>query len=452
MASPGAARLGLEALEDRRVPAILFDAPTGTLTLVGTDNANTIRLDKSGADTLAYVVINGSSETATFAPGAVKHVNVFAGAGDDHVTIFAGNGFPVYVHGESGFDNVYVNLSQVGGFVFVDGGGDSQDRLETVDYQNDADTTYSVSDSLIGRTIQSTQATSSVQYQGFNRVIVQGGEGNNDFTLDSAAQNTRMFLYGGSGSDSFGISPSARNLDTVGPSTSITIYGGGGGLDNVIAYDDANPLAVTYGFREENSFDDVLSRAKGSSSIPDVEITYTSIDYITVLGGSAGNVWNLDDVRVETYLGGGAGSRPVPGRRGSRDAEPQRLPGHQRRRRQRLRLRGPVRRRQQPRHDVHPDQYGAEAPVERHGHRGRHVSTWASRTWTSSAARPTTPTTFRAPRPRWRCGPAPATTSSSPAATTPSRPSPARYPCSAAAATTPSTTTTNTTTPRRHTP
>jgi hypothetical protein len=292
----------LEALEDRRVPAILFDPGSGGLALVGTLGADDIRIDQSGADTLVKV----NKESATFTSWQVKEINVYGSSGDDFIGVYASSGFPIYVMAETGNDKIYISLAKVQGYLWVSGGDYDayygySNRLEVVDYGNAAATNYLLSSGSLTRWGDGVHDI-VIQYADIDRTIVWGGDGANDYSVEGVLPGSELLLRGGDGADTFKVTPSAKNLDKLASGTGIDIFGGAG-TDYVVVHDEANSQGTTYSSRMEH--DEVFRRFKGSST---VEITLPDVEELSVLGGSGANTWKIDTPSIEKYLTGGAGA------------------------------------------------------------------------------------------------------------------------------------------------
>src|SRR5262245_53778150 len=79
---PPRSRLGLEALEDRWVPAIVL-GPDGGLTVTGTTGNDFILVNQSNTGTIAQL----NNETKSFGAGQVTAINLLGDFGDDTIRV-----------------------------------------------------------------------------------------------------------------------------------------------------------------------------------------------------------------------------------------------------------------------------------------------------------------------------------------------------------------------------
>ena len=128
----------------------------------------------------------------------------------------------------------------------------------------------------------------------------------NTYDVAATTVGTSTSFVGGSGNDKFDITPIGANLDAIGGQVTAD---GRGGTDVLVINDSASTAVAAY-----NLGVDRLSRIVGSSV---ARINLDDLEAVTVLGGSAGNTYNVEQHRPEH-----AGRVPRRQRRGRLPRQP----------------------------------------------------------------------------------------------------------------------------------
>jgi Ca2+-binding RTX toxin-like protein len=262
------AKLQINALEDRTVPAVTAAFATGALTVTGDAVANNISVQVSGT---AIKVFDGAAEvTITGGPvttGTLKSIVVNADDGSDTVLIDAPIKVPTTLNGGLGDDLLFGGLGPD-----VINAGDGANSVEGRD-GNDTITGGIDSDALYG-------GRGSDRIDGGDGPDLIFGGGGAGVGTDKLADN----LTGGAGDDSiFG----NQGNDTVDAGTGNDLVEGSLGNDAITAGPAADP------------------------GVPDEDFVYGGLGNDTVLGG-----WGLDAMYGEAGLDvlvGGAGNDTLSG-------------------------------------------------------------------------------------------------------------------------------------------
>jgi Ca2+-binding RTX toxin-like protein len=242
----------IETLEGREVPSIGFDPTTGQLTVTGDANDNLVRLiDEPGGG--VSVVLD--QESASFPVGAVKGVSIQADAGNDRIMV-PGPMLP----GLAGDVNV--------------SGGTGADALIFGDKTNAAGTEYTLEVNRLSRRVGT--VTRAVAFADLEDLTLLGGKAANTFNFENSTPGMVAELVGGTGADTFRMSPTARNLRTM-PGT--VRVDGGGGPDTVVAHDDKNPFDAAYTLSSDR-----LTRTV--PGLPDNEIVFANHEHLVLDAGT----------------------------------------------------------------------------------------------------------------------------------------------------------------------
>ncbi len=142
---------------------------------------------------------------------------------------------------------VAADLDTIQGSVQVEG-GESASTLNIDDSKNPDDSAYNLTNSAVSRTAFGTSSdqhpnTITINYSDVQRITVNGGGGDDAYTVQSTPSGTRVNVKAGSGNNTLVISPTAESLGTIQGSLSVA---GGGGNNTLIIFDDDFATTVTY--------------------------------------------------------------------------------------------------------------------------------------------------------------------------------------------------------------
>jgi hypothetical protein len=211
---------------------------SGILTVNGDQLANpndTIAIDRTAA---SGVMVNLNGESVQFDPNAIRGVVVAGGAGTDTTnvekTIAAA---PVTLDLGNDNDTVNVspaarNLGNIQGSLTVNG-GPGADTLTIHDDAANDNISYTLNGSTLAR-----NGAASISYSSIQQVIIDGGAGDNSYTvLNTATESTTMLKIGG-GTDT------ATVQATTGP---LTVVGQGGNRNDMISVGNSGSVQAIHG-------------------------------------------------------------------------------------------------------------------------------------------------------------------------------------------------------------
>ncbi len=249
-------------------------------------------------------------QTVQFNKGAISGVDIITKGGDNTVNIDAtAPNVPVSIDMLGGNGTVNINpggedLGAIQGNVDVTGGNDS-DVLNIFDTSNPSQVTYSVTSSTMTRT-----GAAPISYASLGQVNLYTGQGNNTCNIESTKQGTALSVYGGDGDETFNVTPTAENLDSL--QSNVTIAAGGGGSSTLNVDDNTNSQASTWTLSTKSVQDgliatnyDTLARSGWSYEL-DFEAPIVGLDTgtnkVVLDGGTGNNTYNIEKTAQGTAV------------------------------------------------------------------------------------------------------------------------------------------------------
>jgi hypothetical protein len=238
--------------------------------------------------------------TQSFLASTVSSITIDPGNGSGDVVNIESTlkGIPVTVNLGTGVSTVNISpsaelLDNIQGNVTVSG-GNSADLLNVYDYNDRHQDTYSITSSAVSRTGSATIAYSTV-----GQLNLDGGKadlslfGGDVYNVESTASgSTTTIGSGGYKSDTFNVSPTAKNLDTIQGSLSILAhYQGNSFIDTSNIYDQNHSAKSTYSLSSST-----ITRSGAAT------ITYGSQANVNLDGGSGNDSYNIESTHFGTAL------------------------------------------------------------------------------------------------------------------------------------------------------
>jgi hypothetical protein len=266
-------------------------------------------------------------------------LTVLGGGGDETFNVSPATGNPITVNGSP--TTGYLNTIQSN--VTINAGDGGFSTLNVNDTNNTQASTWTLSTKTVfGLLFLATydtivrsgwsyeldfEAPISGADEGTNKLVLDGGNGNNAYSIESTEPGIAVTLQGGSGNDTYNISPTAKNLDKIQGNVAIS---GGFGTNALSIFDDNNAKAVTYSVTSStvtrtgsatisyNSFTENLTLDGGSvNDTYNIESTSAATP-VTVKAGSGNNTYNisptaknLDNIRGDVAISGGLGANAL---------------------------------------------------------------------------------------------------------------------------------------------
>ncbi len=286
-----------------------FELHNGVLTVDGDQlSANAADSVQVGLTASGGVQITLDGEIAYFSPGAVSSIDIFTKGGDNSVDIEAtAFGVPVTVNllGGSGTVNISPsgeNLGSIASDVTVVGGA-SSDVLNIYDQNDPYESTYSITST----SVTSSESSTKISYSMIGTLNLYGGSAPDTFgtpadtyNIESTASQTATFIEGGTCNNTFNVTPTGKNLDSI--QGGLTIWGhapDAQGNDTLNVRDQDNTANGSYSVTSST-----VTRT-GSATI-----SYASMETANVYGGSSNNTYNIESTPSGTAVGveGGNGN------------------------------------------------------------------------------------------------------------------------------------------------
>jgi hypothetical protein len=218
--------LTLEALDDRRLPAVVVSQPVnGLVTVTGDHLDNTIELRESKG----FIHVVGDGVDHPRDTSKVFFIDVLAKGGSDLVTVEST--LPLSI-----------------AWLKVNGGDGVNDQLKAVEpgFTRLAHN-YTVTQTTITR-----DYTPAIDYSQFDDLTLDTPSGNSqhlDNRIDIESLDTNLTVNAGEGNDTINFSPAARRLSNILVPDTVTIHGGNG-TDTVHLFDQNGgnnlPVGHTY--------------------------------------------------------------------------------------------------------------------------------------------------------------------------------------------------------------
>jgi Ca2+-binding RTX toxin-like protein len=285
-------RAAVEMIERRTLLSAVLGSD-GTLTITGTNNADSISIDVTAAEvspirTAGGVTVTGNVGFGNFFIPAVKRVVINALGGDDQIAVFIGADpspevdelIPITVNGGDGNDNINFQ-----GVEFAPGENNYIDAGNGNDIINVQGGDFVTVHGGAGNDTIRTVATNNTL-----TATLDGDDGNDTIVSASSGDAEQLIhMNGGNGNDTF-------YNDDIDDHDSIS---GGAGIDTFLL---ADTMSGSTGFY---ALDGVTH---GNNSIgADVEnIQGTFNNNVTIVGSSGDNdIAVTDDAGVESLVGGG---------------------------------------------------------------------------------------------------------------------------------------------------
>jgi hypothetical protein len=197
----------------------------GGLSIAGFGGSNHVNLfDQADAKAVTYSVTSSTVTRTGAAPisyTSVSSLTLDGGKGGDIYNIESTSAStPVTVAGEAGNDTFNVSptarsLGTIqGNLTILDFGGNNNLVLD--DQANAAGTTYSLTSSTVTRA-----GAAPISYSSMNSLVLNGGSGNDTYSVNGTAVGIKMSLDAGKGNDTFDVIGTA-------PTSSVSVNGGAG--------------------------------------------------------------------------------------------------------------------------------------------------------------------------------------------------------------------------------
>jgi hypothetical protein len=267
-----------------------------TVLMSSTTNNITIRVNPSSSTQVQ--VLQGSSVLGSFNASAFSSVLVVGDASTDTVTIDYSNGNPL----------------PAGGFRFQAGSGTA--TLNVNDQATTAAQTYTVG---AGSVIRS---GTTLAYAGIRSLNVNGGRGNNTYTITGSTAPGGTVVNAGTGANTVNL----LDLAAGNPLTINTASGTGANIllgDNLSLGGILAPVTVTastadiLGFTDQNTTT-ARTFTFNSSSITwtgGPTVNYSGVSQLELSAGSGNNTFNINGISASAflYLNGGPGNNTLVG-------------------------------------------------------------------------------------------------------------------------------------------
>jgi hypothetical protein len=171
-------------------------------------------------------------------------------------------------------------LGAIQGTVAVNGTG--TDTVAINDQNAPGISAYNVTASSV------TDSNAVIQYVNVKSVLLNGGTASDVYNIESTASGTALTVQGGSGKDTFNISPAAKNLDHIQGNVSVEDKVGASVLN---ISDSSNSKAVTY------SVTSTTVTRTGAATI-----TYSSVSNLSLNGGTGSDIYNIESTPSSTAV------------------------------------------------------------------------------------------------------------------------------------------------------
>ncbi len=153
--------------------------------------------------------------------------------------------------------------------------------LNVYDQNDTTAATYSVTSSSVTRS-----GSAAISYASLSSLELDGGSGNDTYNIESTAAATQVGVAAGNSTNTFNISPTAKDLSTIQGNLTVS----SGSNNNALVLDDqANSANSTYSL-----VGSTVSRT-GTATI-----TYLSVDSLVLNGGSGNDIYNIQGTGGET--------------------------------------------------------------------------------------------------------------------------------------------------------
>jgi hypothetical protein len=294
-----------------------------TLTINGTPGDDTITVHNlTGDPTSVEVIVNGAS-VFTGPWASLAGITIAASTGNDTVNVENdAAGVPIVVNLGNGTDVVNLspvadNLGNLMAAVTVNGGGGA-DTLNVNDQATATAQSWTVASNSLTRS-----GAGSVSYGGISNLVVNGGGGNNTYTISGTQASAGTTLNTGAGTDTVNVQGTTAAL-------TVNVQGGGGsdvvnvGLNNNLAgihgaltiNNASSPSHVNVNDTADGASHTAIALSAGSlTGLAPAAINFGagSVNLLAINVGNGNNTYTIADVPASagTTLNTGGGTDTV---------------------------------------------------------------------------------------------------------------------------------------------
>jgi Ca2+-binding RTX toxin-like protein len=259
------------------------------------DLFNTVQLTRTGAAAISASLANSLRLTGG---SAADVFNVESTTNFTPVTLLGGNGADRF-----NISPAARNLNNIRGSVainFDDGVFANEDVLSINDQNNAAPATYTLTDSQVTR-----PGSAAIRYGSLAGLTLNGGSAADMYVVESTKLGTPVSVVGGTGNDTFLVSPGARDLDNLRGVLSVE---GGGGTDALTANDQNAGPFTTYKVTSTQVSRPIAIIFASPVAFSGPKINYSAIENLT-LNGDFGSIYNVESTAAgtPTTINAGAG-------------------------------------------------------------------------------------------------------------------------------------------------
>ena len=202
---------------------------------------------------------------------------------------------PVTINGGNGNDTINIsptakNLAHIQGSVTINGDA-GFDTVIVNDQNNAAAATYTVTATQVTR-----PGAAPINFAASENLTLNGGSAANIYNVESTAASTPATIVSRAANDTFNLSPTAHNLNTL---ASVLVVSDGGGSDSLNVNDQSNAAVTAYSLNAS-----VVSRSGPANA----QVNFFGVENVTVGGGSAADSYAIDSTaaNVTMAVNGGA--------------------------------------------------------------------------------------------------------------------------------------------------
>jgi len=228
--------LGHQAIQERLKQAFGFGVSpfvdSDDLVVTGTEGSDTIRITQSHVDGIDMIRAEVNGSVQDIALSHLRSIAVVAGDGNDVISLdFISPRLPVTVNAGAGNDTINLgasarNLDDLPDSLTLNGEAGA-DALHVYDQSNPLFDHYVVTPTSVAR-----ELAPPVYYDGFEALTIDGGSGNNTYSIEGTAAGTLTNVNASSGADTFLIHATALG--------SATSFNAGTGNDTFTFTDPTN--------------------------------------------------------------------------------------------------------------------------------------------------------------------------------------------------------------------
>ncbi|MFI5455454.1 MAG: beta strand repeat-containing protein [Isosphaerales bacterium] len=296
----------------------------GNVTVVGGNSADALTVNDQGAQYEEAYAITASTVTGTYIAtitySNIGHLYFNGGSAPDtfgtpqdtyNIESTAGSTTTQIVGGSC--NNIFNvspaanNLSNLGGALTIAGHAQGVQASDTLNIDDQSGTSYnSETYEITSSTVSRTGAAATITYGSMSNVNINGGGTGDYYNIESTPSGTAMTVEGGSGNDTFNVSPTAKSLGTI--QGNLTVAGLGG--SNKLFIDDQNNSANdTYTLASSSVTSSSVTRTGAAT------ISYASDGAVNLYGGSGNDTYDINGTPSGTTatITGGTGTNTLVG-------------------------------------------------------------------------------------------------------------------------------------------